>query len=51
LIETVGLGAGSYPEPNEVIDEEPYDWDQDDYDDYNMHYADEYHELEMLGEL
>jgi hypothetical protein len=46
LIETVGLGAGSYPEPNEVIDEEPYDWYQDDYDTYM---ADIIHEEMMIG--
>lgn len=32
--------GGTYPEPHEVIDEEPQDWD-----------IDEYYELKMIGEL
>lgn len=51
MIDTIEYYAGTYSEPHEVIDKEPYDWDQDDYDDYDMHYADEYHELEILGKL
>lgn len=45
MIDTTGLGGGSYPEPCEVIDEEPDDlgWDLD--------YADEYHDLKMIGEI
>lgn len=46
MIDTTGLGGGSYPEPpNEVIDDDDYDlgWDLD--------YADEYHELMMIGEI
>ena len=42
---TTGLGAGSYPEPQEVID---CDLEDEDYDDW---YADERHELEMIGEI
>ncbi len=44
MIETRGLGAGSYPDPpNEVIDDDDYDlgWDL----------ADEYHDLMMIGEI
>lgn len=44
MIETKGLGAGSYPsppEPEEVIDKEPDEWDL----------ADEYHDMMMLGEI
>lgn len=45
MIDTREIGAGSYPEPREVIDNDDYDfgWDLD--------YADEYHELYMLGEI
>lgn len=45
MIDTTGLGGGSYPEPDwcyeEVIDEEPDEWD----------IADEYHDLMMIGEI
>ena len=51
MIDTREYYGGTYPELNEVIDEEPYDWEQDDYDDYKLRYADEYHELAVLGIL
>ena len=42
MIDTTGLGGGSYPEPpNEVIDEEPDEW----------YLVDEYHDLKMIGEI
>lgn len=42
MIDTTGLGGGSYPDPpQEVIDEEPEEWDL----------ADEYHDLMMIGEI
>ena len=38
--------SGTYPEPNEVID------DDEDYDfGWDLDYADEYHELMMIGEI
>lgn len=46
MIDTVEYYGGTYPEPREVIDNDgDYDfgWDLD--------YADEYHELMMLGEI
>ena len=47
MIDTREIGAGSYPEPHEVIDN-----DDDDYDfGWDLDYADEYHELMMLGEI
>lgn len=44
MIDTKELGVGSYPVPHEIIDCE----DEEEYDDYDLHYADEYHELEVL---
>lgn len=42
MIDTTGLGGGSYPDPpHEVIDEEPDEWDL----------VDEYHDLKMIGEI
>lgn len=42
MIDTTGLGGGSYPDLlYEVIDEEPDEWDL----------ADEYHDLMMIGEI
>ena len=45
MIDTREIGAGSYPEPHEIKNDDDYDfgWDLD--------YADEYHELYMLGEI
>ena len=40
MIET-SLMVNDYPEPHEIID-------CDDEDDFDLYYADEYHELEML---
>lgn len=48
MTDTIEYYAGTYPEPHEIIDEDPYDWEQDDYDDYELDYADKYHELEVL---
>lgn len=45
MIDTVEYYGGTYPDYHEVIDDDDYDlgWDLD--------YADEYHELYMLGEI
>lgn len=48
MIDTLEYYGGTYPEPYEVIDDE---YDDFDIDDYELDYADEYHELEMIGEL
>lgn len=52
MIETKGLGAGSYPTPHEVIDiDEPGILDRfDEDDDYDCYMADIYHE-EMMMEM
>ena len=42
MIDTVEYYGGTYPEPREV-DDYDFGWDLD--------YADEYHELYMLGEI
>lgn len=44
MLETMGLGAGSYPDP-------PDDYEQTFNEDYDDWYADYYHDLEMLGEI
>ena len=50
MIDTSEYYGGTYPEPHEIIDEEPYDWDQDDYDDYDLYMADILHEEMVLGD-
>ena len=47
MIDTKELGAGSYPVLHEIIDDDEYD-DFGLDDDYDLYYADEYHELEVL---
>lgn len=49
MIDTLEYYGGTYPEPHEVIDDDEYD--DFDIDDYELDYADEYHELEMIGEI
>ena len=50
MIDTSEYYGGTYPEPNEVIDEDPFDWDQDDYDCYMADVIYEERELGLIDE-
>lgn len=45
MIDTQEYYGGTYPKPCEEIDDVEYK------DDYDLHMADEYHELMMIGEI
>lgn len=47
MIDTQEYYGGTYPEPNEVYDDDPTDWEDDD---YLFYMADVMYEENMLGE-